>query len=296
MANLKGAEFRRQVRDAFHRLAKFRESRHNREVKGFVSINRMKQAKTILNKFSNYLTNKGITTGKLNKYMSNVDIVKDFVRDEIFNKDYAPSTVQEYVSLFGKTLENLAHNNINISRESINYVKDLYHTAKETFRSDGYETGRYINNLEDKLDNLYQKNFGSGVLAEVQSSLGLRISEAYELVRNFNNYYNPGAGTIEGLIGKANHLYEPKEIQQDLAYKIEALHNNNSILPSKTNYREDLKEIGINKSHDLRITYAKNLFEQKLEEGKSYREALKEVSIELNHWRSEMTEYYLARA
>ena len=296
MANLRGGTFQKQVRDAFFRLEKLGNSRHNRDIKGFVSVNRLKQAKMMLNKFSNYLQKQGINESKINEYMSDKAILRDFAEKEIFKESYAPSTVQEYASLFSKIVENLAHNNVNISGEAINYAKELYQEARETFRADTYETGRYVENLSDKLYNLYEKNFVSGVIAEVQSSLGLRISEAFELVKNFNNYYNPEAGTIEGLIGKANHEYMPKVIGYDLVQKIEALHNNNTPIHSQSSYREDLKEVGINKSHDLRITYAKDLYESLKERGYTEKEALKTVSQELNHNRLEITQYYLARA
>jgi len=296
MANLRGGTFEKQTRDAFFRLEKIRNSRHNQEVKGFVSINRLKQAKMMLNKFSNYLQNRGISEGKINEYMSDKTILRDFAEKEIFNESYAPSTVQEYASLFSKIVENLAHNNVTISREAINYTKELYQEAKETFKADSYETGRYVENLQDKLYNLYNNNFASGVIAEVQANMGLRISEAFELVRNFDNYYNAENNTIENLIGKANHMYEEKEISYDLVQKIEALHNNNTPIPSQSSYREDLKEVGIPKSHDLRITYAKDLYESLKGQGYAEKEALKVVSQELNHNRLEITQYYLARA
>jgi len=297
MANLRGGTFEKQVRDAFFRVEKLRESRHNRDVKGFVSFNRLRQAKMMLNKFSNYLKEeRGINNGKLNQYISDKAILRDFAEKEIFKQDYAPSTVQEYASLFSKVVENLSHNNVTISQEAISYTKELYQEAKENFKSDGYETGRYVDNLQDKLYNLYEKNFASGIIAEVQASMGLRISEAYEVVKNFDNYYNPENNTIEGLIGKANHEYMPKEISHDLIQKIQAIHNNNAPIPSPSSYREDLKEVGIPKSHDLRITYAKDLYDSLKDRGYSEREALKAVSQELNHNRLEITQYYLARA
>jgi len=67
-------------------------------------------------------------------------------------------------------------------------------------------------------------------------------------------------------------------------------------IPHYNTYRQDLKSVGINRSHDFRVTYAKDLLEHKLEQGKEYKEALKEVSKEINHHRPEMTEYYLNRA
>ena len=286
MANLRGGTFEKQVRNAFFRLEKIGNSRHNKDVKGFVSLNRLKQAKTMLNKFSNYLQERGIQEGKLNEYMSNKEVIRDFAEKEIFKHDYAPSTVQEYASLFSKVVENLAHNNVSISQEAVSYAKELYQEAKETFRADTYETGRYVDNLQDKLYSLYNNNFASGVIAEVQATMGLRISEAYEVVRNFDNYYNPDNSTIEGLIGKANHMYEEKEIPYNLVQKIEAIHNNNAPIPSPSAYRQDLKEVGIPKSHDLRITYAKDLYDSLKNQGYTEREALKAVSQELNRDRS----------
>ena len=61
-------------------------------------------------------------------------------------------------------------------------------------------------------------------------------------------------------------------------------------------YLKTLKEVGINRSHDLRSSYAKSTYEQKIAEGLSHKEATKVTSIELNHHREEITQYYLARA
>jgi hypothetical protein len=61
-------------------------------------------------------------------------------------------------------------------------------------------------------------------------------------------------------------------------------------------YNKDLKAVGIDRSHNFRVTYAKDLLTSKLEQGIEYKEALVEVSQEINHHRPEMTEYYLARA
>ena len=296
MANLRGGTFEKQLKDAFFRLEKIGQSRHNNTVQGFVSLNRLKQAKMMLNKFSNYLQQNSINSGKLNNYLSDKETVRDFIEKEIFKQDYNPSTIHEYTSLFSKVVENLANNNVSISKETINYAKELHQEAKETFKSDNYETGRYIDNLQDKLYNLYNNNFVGGVIGEVQATMGLRISEAYEVVRNFDNYYNAENNTIEGLIGKANHEYMPKTIGYDLVQKIEAIHNNNAPIPSPSSYREDLKEAGIPKSHDLRITYAKDLYNSLKEQGHAYKDILKEVSKELNHNRLEITRYYLNRA
>ena len=134
--------------------------------------------------------------------------------------------------------------------------------------------------------------YESYTIAKLQAETGLRVNEAMEVVRNFEKYYNPENNTLEGVIGKGNHEYAPKEISYQLAQEIQKMEN----IPHYNTYNKDLKEVGINRSHDFRVTYAKNLLEHKLEQGTPYKEALKEVSQEINHHRPEMTEYYLARA
>ena len=67
-------------------------------------------------------------------------------------------------------------------------------------------------------------------------------------------------------------------------------------MPHYNTYSKDLKAVGISKSHNFRVTYSKDLLQHKLEQGKEYKDVLKEVSKEINHHRPQMTEYYLARS
>ena len=154
------------------------------------------------------------------------------------------------------------------------------------------ESGRYIDNLQEKLEALQEIRYESYVVAKLQAETGLRVSEAMEVVKNFDKYYNEQNQTIEGVIGKGNHEYQPKEISYQLAQEIQKIEN----VPHYNTYNQDLKEVGIDRSHNFRVTYAKDLLEHKLEQGIDYKEALKDVSEEINHHRTEMTEYYLNRA
>jgi len=58
----------------------------------------------------------------------------------------------------------------------------------------------------------------------------------------------------------------------------------------------DLKEVGVEKSHDWRFTYAKEQLESKILNCISYTEAMRQVSSELNHVSAYRTRYYLVRA
>ena len=154
-------------------------------------------------------------------------------------------------------------------------------------------TGLSISNPEQKIEQLQSIRFESSVLAEVQQNLGLRISEAFEVVKNLDAHYNEANGTIENLIGKGSHVYEPKTISSELVEKIRACES----VPCPNTYRNDLKEVEIEKSHLWRFTYAKSEFEKKInEEGVEYHQALREVSEELNHTRESMSCFYLSKA
>jgi integrase len=141
------------------------------------------------------------------------------------------------------------------------------------------ESGRAIENVEQVINNIYDTRFESGVIADVQHELGLRVAEAHELVNNHGRYINDDK--VEGLVGKGNHIYHEKEISQELIAKIEQCQE----IPSVRTYQDDISKEDIS-SHDFRYTFAKEHEHDMTKE---------ELSRALNHEREEMTNYYLAR-
>jgi hypothetical protein len=97
---------------------------------------------------------------------------------------------------------------------------------------------------------------------------------------------------LVGIVGKGNHTYHDKNISHELVLKIKSLEN----LPSYTTYTRDLMEVGIDRSHDIRLTFAVNTYNNLLNNGATVSEALSGTSKELNHKREEITRYYLKRA
>jgi len=140
------------------------------------------------------------------------------------------------------------------------------------------QTGRAINNVDKVIENIYNTRFESGVIAEVQRELGLRESEAHELVSNHDKYIN--GNEVEGLIGKGNHEYDTKQISNELIAKIEQCSN----IPAISTYNDHLAKEGIS-SHDFRYTFVKEHMHLSKEE----------LSRELNHNREEITDRYIAR-
>ncbi len=164
--------------------------------------------------------------------------------------------------------------------------------AKVILKDNPTRMDRAIDNPQQVIKDLYEKSFQSGVVAEVLNELGVRISEAYELISNYQKYYKDGS--IEGLVGKGNHIYLAKNISTALLNKIQKVEK----LQEQNTFRNHLKSVsnGEHKAHDFRFTFANKLFNEKLAAGVEYKTAMLEVSKELNHSRAEMTNYYLSRA
>ena len=291
MANLRGGNFKKQIKDAFHRTLKFGEGRHMQEDNFTHSIALAEKREMYLRDFREYLEQNEITDGKINQYMDQ-ETIRDFIEQRTI--ELSPKSALDYTTGFNSLLKGLEQANITIpaNPSENDFLKDFREVFREEMKELEVESGRYIDNLEQKLEELKEIRYESYTIAKLQAETGLRVSEAMEVAKNFSQYYNPENSTLEGIIGKGNHMYQPKEISYQLAQQIQKIEN----IPHYNTYNKDLKEAGINRSHDFRVTYAKNLLEHKLEQEINYKEALKEVSQEINHHRPQMTEYYLARA
>jgi len=291
MANLRGGNFEKQIKDAFHRTLRFGEGRHLKEDNFTHSVALAEKREMYLKDFKEYLEQKGIQEGKINQYMTQENI-RDFIEQRTI--ELSPKTALDYTSGFNSLLKGLEQANITIPANPNNndFLKDFRETFRDEMKQLEIEKGHYIQNLEQKLDALKEIRYESYVIAKIQAETGFRVNEAREVAKNFSNYYNPQTNTLDGVIGKGNNQYAAKEISPQLVQEIKKMEH----IPHYNTYRQDLKEVGIQRSHDFRVTYAKDLLEHKLEQGKEYKEALKEVSEEINHHRPQMTEYYLNRA
>jgi len=291
VANLRGGSFEKQTKDAFHRTLAFGEGRHMKEDNLTHSVALAEKREMYLNDFKEYLENNGITEGKINEYMTEENI-RDFIEQR--TEELSAKSALDYTTGFNSLLKGLEQANVTIpaNPSENDFLKDFRETFREEMKQLEVENGRYIDNLQEKLENLQEIRYESYVVAKLQAETGFRVNEALEVAKNFTKYYNEETGKLDGVIGKGNHMYQEKEISSQLVQELQKIDN----LPHYNTYSKDLKEVGIDRSHDFRVTYAKDLLEHKLEQGISYKDALKEVSEEINHHRPEMTEYYLSRA
>lgn len=287
MANLKGGSYKKQIKDGLYRLGAFGESRHNSNDHKTHSNKLQEKREMYLKDFASFLESKEIET-KLNTAMSKENL-KSFMSERL--SDLAPKTALDYSAGFNSMLEGLKESNITIKEEANTYLRDLTNQNRQEFKNQDYKKDRYINNLNEKIETLQENRYGSSVIAQIQIETGFRVSEAYEVVKDLKSYLRED-NKLVGIVGKGNHTYHDKEISHDLVSKIKNLEN----LPSYTTYTRDLTGVGIERSHDIRLTFAVNTYSNLLNNGATVSEALFETSKELNHKREEITRYYLKRA
>jgi len=291
MANLKGKSFERQVKDAFFRLQRFREGRHNKNDNFTHSLALQKKREMYLRDIAKYAEQNNFS-GKLNKYISDPGNLKSMLKDRIEN--LSVKSAKDYVAGFSSMVKGLRDANIAVDKIADKVIKDIREEVK-TMPKMHYRTDRAIENPIQLVRDLEKIDPSAAVLAQVQLETGFRTSEAYELVQNTDKYLQNNQ--VVGMIGKGNHMYPPKRISAYLVEKLKDM--DKSLLISHIDYLKALKDVTEDEktiAHDLRYTYAKNFMEEKLAQNVDFKQALREVSKQLNHSREEITKYYLNRA
>ncbi len=284
MANLQGGNYDKQIKNAFHRLESFGVKRHGNKLKHQTHSNALaKKREMYLRDYKDYAEREGFTE-KLNLAMTHDNVIR-FLNERT---SYLKANTQEnYTRGFSSMLKGLVERNITIPVQD-NTFDRLVNEIKENSTPQEIQNGRYIDNVEKVIENIYFRSEGSGLVAELQHDLALRASEAIELATNPEKYMHDGV--ISDLVGKGNHIYEDKMVSYELEQKL--LNNSADIPPYSTYSSHMLLDMT---SHDFRFTYASDRFNELTEQGIEYKNILEIVSKEMNHSRGEMTEYYLKR-
>ena len=285
MANLKGGNFEKQMKDAFHRLEAFGVGRVGKSDNLTHSDKLAQKREMYLRDITSFFKSKNLND-KLNTLFTKQNL------DNFFNKrleNLSSKTKENYLRGFSSMLQGLEQQNIYIPLhlEDKSFFDDRVKIIKD--EADYIIENRYIHNVDNVIKNLYADRAISGLIAQTQYELSIRQSEAFELVKNPNKYLDNGY--IVDLVGKGNHKYMAKEISFELEQK---LLNNSYDLIDKSTYYNDLQKYDIS-SHDFRFTSARDKFEDMLKNGISEKEAKVKVSQELNHKREAITDYYLRR-
>ncbi|MCK9492531.1 MAG: hypothetical protein M0Q24_10620 [Sulfurimonas sp.] len=284
MANLKGLTFEKQIKNAKIRIEARGQSRHNKQDLHLTHSNSLALKRDYyLKSFTEYVTSLKHNEAKLNNYMNN-KIISKFLK-------YKTATLSQKSAInftrgFSALTDALKNSGVTIIIDKsvfdthVNFIKKNNEDNQKTENRD-------IQNIQEVIRELNHIHPSFAALATLQSSLGIRVSEAIELLQNPQIYIKQD-NMIHGLVGKGNHKYEPKPLANEL---IEILKNSETV--NYQSYQNALKSMNIT-SHDMRYTYVKNRIEQLLK-SKNYKEALLIVSKEINHHRSKITEYYLSR-
>ena len=285
MANLKGGNFEKQMKDAFHRLEAFGVGRVGKSDNLTHSDKLAQKREMYLRDITSFFKSKNLND-KLNTLFTKQNL------DNFFNKrleNLSSKTKENYLRGFSSMLQGLEQQNIYIPLhlEDKSFFDDRVKIVKS--EANIIIENRYIENVNNVIKNLYENRAISGLIAQTQYELSIRQSEAFELVKNPNKYLDNGY--IVDLVGKGNHKYMAKEISFELEQK---LLNNSYDLIDKSTYYNDLQKYDIS-SHDFRFTSARDKFEDILKNGISEKEAKVKVSQELNHKREAITDYYLRR-
>jgi hypothetical protein len=285
MANLKGGTYEKQIKDAFHRLEAFGEKRHGKD-------DHLTHSDKLAEKREMYLRDVA-EHFEINNFNEKLNVLFTQENLQTFFSErldgLAAKTQEDYLRGFSSMLKGLEEQNIFIPLhiENGDFFNDYVSQVKD--QADTILENRYIENASDIINHLYEDRYITGLIAETQLTLGIRQAEAFELILNSEKYIENG--TVSDLVGKGNHTYGEKEIPFELEQKILTYEGD---LIDKSTYYRDLQEYHIS-SHDLRFTYARDTYEEKISEGLSEREAKLHVSEELNHKRESITDYYLSR-
>ena len=285
MANLKGGNFQKQIKDAFHRLEAFGIGRVGKNDNLTHSDKLAEKREMYLKDITSFFKSQNLND-KLNTLFTKQNL------DNFFNerlKNLSSKTSENYLRGFSSMIKGLEQQNIYIPLhlEDKSFFDDRVKIVKS--EANIIIENRYIENVNNVIKNLYENRAISGLIAQTQYELSIRQSEAFELVKNPNKYLDNGY--IVDLVGKGNHKYMAKEISFELEQK---LLNNSYDLIDKSTYYNDLQKYDIS-SHDFRFTSARDKFEDILKNGISEKEAKVKVSQELNHKREAITDYYLRR-
>ena len=291
MANLRGGSYEKQIKDAFHRLERFGVGRHGRDDHATHSDALASKREMYLRDFREYAENMGLSD-KLNQLMGREDIVENFLANRLAG--VSAKTAEDYVAGWSSMIRGLREANISISDRADRAIERMRHEVKGWDRAEA-RVDRAFSRPDQVVEKMYEIKRESGVIAQIQRETGFRTSEAYRLAREPEKYLHDGK--ITGMIGKGNHQYADKQISKELREELRRIDPEK--LPSKETYTAHIRQASGREDavpHDWRYTYAREKMEEKIAQGKDYKEAAREVSREMNHHREEMTEYYLAKA
>lgn len=290
MANLKGATFQKQVRDANFRLAAFGKQRNGTNSNRTHSDATRVKRDGYLKDFKEYAEEQEID-GKLNELMTEENI-SSFLEQRLESIS-SFSAQEDYIRGWSGLVQGLEQSNI-----TVNLDRGFFNEMVTSYKEDAIDRGETFGEPKPITTDYHptevigELTYPLNVIAQVQYETGFRVSEAYALINNLEKHIDELK--IRGIKGKGGQAYQSKIISLELKLMLLKLQAQQRKLPVQSTYYRHLQKFDM-ASHDLRAFYAKELYEKKREDGLTHKEACLLVSKEINHHRIQITEYYLAK-
>ena len=286
MANLKGSNFQKQIRDARIRTDKRGQKKAEIHGKNFARSHNIVHAReSQLQDFAKFLQNKGICDGKLNQHFTEKNL-ENFLKEKISN--LSSTSANTYISGFNGLLKGLKNANISIDVNHDKIVKSFTKELQKQSKEQPIKTGRYISKSEFQ-QTLKKLSPHICSISRLQYQYGFRVAEAIKIASTPSKYIQNNK--IVNVQGKGGRIYKPKTISPKLKKDLQK-----PIKISKSGYQKAIHRTFKKSNHNLRLSYAKNQVDQLIKNGNSLLIALRTAAEELNHSRLEITRYYLARA
>ena len=290
MANLKGNSFEKQVRDANFRLAAFKEKRNG------TNSNRTHSDATRIKRDSYFkdfkeFAEKQELEGKLNKLITEENM-SSFLEQRLESIS-SFSAQEDYIRGWSGLIQGLEQSNITVNLDR-GFINEMVSSYKEDAieRGETFGEPKPITTEFHPTEVIGELKYPLNVIAQVQYETGFRVSEAYTLINNLEKHLDELK--IQGIKGKGGQAYQSKIISLELKLMLLKSQVQQKKLPVQSTYYRHLQKFNM-ASHDLRAFYTKELYEKKLEDGMTHKEACQFVSKEINHHRIQITEYYLAK-
>jgi integrase len=287
MANLKSSTYSGQIKNAFHRLESFSVGRHGKDSHKTHSDGLAKKREEFLNSYKSFAENNNFVD-KLNKTMT-PDNMNRYLSQRL--EGLSLKTKIDYIRGWSSMVQGLQEANITIKVDR-SYFDIKVKEIKTSDPKPTIKTERAIKNVNTIIAKLYQKNYTSGVLAEIQYKLGVRVAEAFKILNDKERYLV--RNMVVDLRGKANRAYLPKKISKSLLAKIEIVKK----IPHENTYRNHISKVtgGKYTPHSFRYTHALNTFKQGVKNNTPYKQIMKKITENLGHSRISMSQFYLKRA
>ena len=215
MANLKGSTHEKQVNNAIRRLEARGEKRFGTDSHLTHSNSTAEKREMYLNDFAQYAQNKGFED-KLNTLMTKENI-QEFISERTL--ELGDKSSLDYAAGFNSMLQGLQETKVGIPDGAKEVLQEATSSFREDFnKNNDFQKDRAITDTKGFIGELRDIREESAVIAELQLETGLRVSEALEVIGNFESHYIPDNSSLMGIIGKGGQEYNHKELSSDLYY------------------------------------------------------------------------------